>query len=128
MKRTKTNLSEEKLKKWIEQMYHKYKTVLFIEKYHLKIEADKEKNGYLASQFNYPYLDIKILYSVKFFEDWKKDKAEAERRLIHEFCHTITDQFYSVVVNFPTKVQIEEARERLTDHIAQIVNKHFKLL
>jgi hypothetical protein len=106
-------------------MYDKYKAVLFIEKYHLKIEKDLDKDRYLASQFNYPYLDAKILYSEKYLNDWQKNKLDAERRLIHEFTHIVTDQFYSVVINWPTKQAIEDARERLTDHIAQIINKHY---
>lgn len=121
-------MKEEQYKKWIKLMYDKYKSILFIEKYHLKVEkASKEDDYYLASKFNYPYLDIKILYSDKSLNDWKSNKRDAERRLIHEFCHTITDPFYAVVLDFPSKKQIEDQREILTDHIAQIVNKHFNL-
>ena len=120
---------EEQLIKWIEKMYHKYKGVLFIEKYNLKIKKDEDKDPvYLSSKFNHPYLDITILYSAEFLKDWKKDKKDAERRIIHEFCHTITDSFYNVVVKFPTKQDIENERETLTDHIAQIVNKHLTKL
>lgn len=119
---------EKQLTKWIEEMYHKYKGILFIEKYHLKVEKDKEEDRYLACQFNYPYLDAKILFSEKFLKDWQKDKLNAERRLIHEFCHIITDPFYAVVLDFPSRKQLEDQRERLTDHIAQIVNKHFTKL
>ena len=110
-------------------MYKKYATVLFIEKYHLRIkEKEKYETYYLASKFNYPYYDITIIYSKESMKDWKKDKRDAERRLIHEFCHTITDTFYAVVINWPTKNALEDAREQLTDHIAQIVNKHFNLI
>lgn len=116
-----------KLEIWIAEMFNKYKGILFIEKYHLKMEKDKEER-YLASKFNYPYLDIKILYSDGFLKDWEKNKRDAERRIIHEFCHSITDPFYSVVIDWPTKNSIENERERLTDHIAQIVNKHFTKL
>jgi len=120
---------EKQLIKWIEEMYHKYKGVLFIEKYHLKVKKDEDKDPcYLGSQFNHPYLDITILYSPEFLKDWQKNKKDAERRIIHEFCHTITDPFYSVVIKFPTKQDIENERETLTDHIAQIVNKHFTKL
>lgn len=108
-------------------MFKKYQSVLFLEKYHLSIEKNKT-DAYLASEFNYPYLDINILYSEKSLKDWIKDKRNAERRIIHEFCHTVTDPFYSVVLQWPTKEHIEAERERLTDHIAQIVNKHFNLV
>lgn len=122
-------MKEAQLKKWVAQMYEKYKAVLFIEKFHLKVEKDEREGRYLASEFNYPYLDIKILYSEKYLKDWLVDKRDAERRLIHEFCHTITDPYYSVTTErYVTKPQLEDARERLTDHIAQIINKHFNLL
>ncbi len=117
---------EKQLKKWIEVIYDKYKGVLFIEKYHLKSRPnEKDEDYYLASRFNYPYLDLTIIYSDKFIKDWKADKIDAERRLIHEFCHAITDPFYATVIDWPTKKKIEDERERLNDHIAQIVNKHF---
>lgn len=121
-------MKEKQLIKWIEQMYNKYKGVLFIEKHHLRIEKDTDKDSYLASRFNYPYLDIKILWTDDFLKDWVKDKKNAERRIIHEFCHTITDPLYSVILDFPSKKALESERERLTDHIAQIVNKHFTKL
>lgn len=120
---------EKQLIKWIEEMYHKYKATLFIEKYHLKCRLKKQDEYYyLASKFNYPYLDITIIYSEDFAKDWQKNKRDAERRIIHEFCHVITDPFYQVTTAWPTKQALEEARERMTDHIAQIVNKHFTKL
>lgn len=109
-------------------MYDKYKSILFIEKYDFKIKKDKEQK-YLASEFNYPYLDAKILWTDASLEDWKKDKSSAERRIIHEFCHIITDPFYcKATEKYVSKNEIEDERERLTDHIAQIVNKHFTKL
>ena len=119
---------QKQYEKWIFQMFDKYKFILFIEKYHLKTKEIKGEDDYMASRFNYPYLDIEIQWTQASLKDWIKDKRDAERRLIHEFCHTITDQFYAVVMRFPTKSQIEAEREMLTDHIAQIVNKHFNLL
>jgi hypothetical protein len=118
---------EKEFEKWGMKMYEKYKSVLFIEKFNITVEKDK-KDRYMASEFNYPYLDATIYYSDKALKDWVKDKKDSERRIIHEFCHIITDPFYAVVTNWPNKVQLEEARERMTDHIAQIVNKHFNLI
>lgn len=116
--------NEKQLIIWIREMYDKYKAILFIEKYNLVIEKEKE-DIYLGSKFNYPYLEMTITYSLKFLTHWQKNKKEAERRIIHEFCHTVTDPFYAIVLSWPTKTAIEESRERLTDHIAQIINKHF---
>lgn len=116
---------EKELKKWIILMYQKYKATLFIEKYHLKCRTpEKGEDYYLASKFNYPYLDITIIYSAEFLKDWEKNKIDAERRIIHEFCHTITDPFYQCANNYPSKERLHDERERMTDHIAQIVNKH----
>lgn len=110
---------------WVIKMFEKYKPILFIEKYSIKVEPDK-KGRYMASEFNYPYLDAKILYSDEALYDWKNDKKDAERRIVHEFSHIITDPFYCMAIeSFIPKQQIEDARERLTDHIAQIINKHF---
>lgn len=120
---------EKEYQKWIRKMYDKYKSVLFIEKYHLKCrKVEKNEDYYLASKFNYPYLDATIIYSDESLKDWQENKIDAERRLIHEFCHIITDPFYATVINWPSKTQIEAERERLTDHIAQIVNKNFTKL
>ena len=122
-------MKETPYEKWIRAMFEKYKGILFIEKYHLKMRPKtKEEDYYMASRFNYPYLDITIIYSEKSIKDWKENKRDAERRIVHEFCHTITDPFYAVVIDWPTKAHIEDARERMTDHIAQIVNKHFNLI
>jgi len=123
------DMKDKQLIKWIEEMYYKYKGVLFIEKYHLKCRSpEKDEDYYLASKFNYPYLDITIIYSEEFTKDWQKDKKNAERRLIHEFCHTITDPFYHTANNYPSKERLNDERERMTDHITQIVNKHFTKL
>jgi len=120
---------EKEYKKWIEEMYNKYAPILFIEKYNLNSRiAESDEDYYLASKFNYPYLDATIIYSKKAIEDWKKDKKNSERKIVHEFCHIITDPFYATVCNWPAKDQLEQARERMNDHIAQIVNKHFNLI
>ncbi len=125
-----TQIDKKKYEGWIRQMFEKYANVLFIEKYHLKMRIKSEdEDYYLASKFNYPYLDIVIIYSEKSFKDWAKDSKDAERRMIHEFCHTITDPFYCVTNDrYVSSRQVEDARERMTDHIAQIVNKHFNLI
>ena len=120
-------IKEKQYQEWIRQMFKKYQPILFLDPYHLKLK--KVKDNYLASKFNYPYLDIDIEYSDESIKDWVENKKDAERRMIHEFCHTITDTFYNVSVDrYCTKSQMEDARERLTDHIAQIVNKHFNLI
>lgn len=117
--------NKDKYEKWIKEMFDKYRSVLFLEKYRLEIEYSDEKGApMLATDCNYPYLDIVITYTDKALNDFLKNKKRSERWIVHEFCHIVTDSFYSTVVRWPTKQAIEDARERLTDHIAQIVNLH----
>lgn len=116
---------EQELKDFIQMMFDKYAPILFIDKYHLTSRlSTKEEGYYLASRFNYPYLDITIIYSGDAIENLQKDPMKLKRQIIHEFCHVITDPFYSVCMGYSTKEQIENERERMVDHISQIINKH----
>lgn len=116
---------EKEFKKFIEDMFKKYAPILFIDKYHLTSRMiDKDESYYLASRFNYPYLDITIIYSKEAIDNYFKNKSKVKRQVIHEFCHVITDPFYSVCMGYSTKEQIENERERMVDHISQIINKH----
>lgn len=122
--------NEKEYKKWIDAMFNKYSPILFLMAYHLTSELKKDdESHYLSSEFNFPYYDIKIWYSERAINDWMKNKIDAERRMIHEFCHTITDEFYEAALRrFINKEDLNDKRESLTDHIAQIVNKHFNLM
>ena len=113
---------EKEYRNFIEQMFNKYSPILFMQKYDLGVIKD-DKN-YLASKFNYPYLDVTIEYSDDAIDQYKRDKGIAERELLHEFCHVITDQFYVTCIGYHSKEQMEQARERMVDHIAQIINKN----
>ncbi len=117
-------IQEKEYTKFIEKMYNKYSPILFMQKYNLGYV--KENKTYLASRFNYPYLDIIIEYSDEAIKQYKEDKQRAERELLHEFCHVITDGFYQTCNGYASKEQIEQSRERMVDHIAQIIRKHLK--
>jgi len=123
-------MKEKQYVKWVREMFKKYAPILFIEQYHLKVTPlPKDDDTFLSSTFNYPYLDIEINYSKKAVETWSEDKKDSERRLIHEFCHTITDPIYELSIErYVSKGQLNDAREHLTDHIAQIINKHYNLI
>lgn len=123
----KTTNKEHQFKRLIEDLFKKYAPILFIDKYHLASRmVEKDEGYYLASRFNYPYLDITIIYSQDAIDDMSKDLAKVKRQIVHEFCHVITDPFYSVCVGYSTKEQIENERERMVDHISQIVYKNIK--
>jgi hypothetical protein len=112
----------EQYEKFAKEMFEKYKSILFIEKYNLYLKYDNEK--YLTSKFHYPYLNLTISYSDKSLKNWEKDKIDAEHELVHEFVHAITDPFYYLANNrYVSSDEVERERERLTDHIAKIVSK-----
>ena len=118
----KTTKLEKEYIDFIKKMYKKYAPILFMEKY--EVGCTKNNDVYLASKFNYPYLDVTIEYSDRAIDWYKANKQVAERELLHEFCHVITDQFYVTCIGYHSKEQMEQARERMVDHIAQIINKH----
>lgn len=86
-----------------------------------------EENGYLSCLYRYPYNDGIIQFSEHSFEDWQSEPAAYhERKILHEMCHLLTDPLYSkTTTQFPSRSEVEDERERLTDHIAVVV---FKLL
>lgn len=111
-----------KYEKWVREMFTKYKGILFIEKYELYFKKTEEH--YLGSKFHFPYNNLTIEYSEKAIKNWKKDKADAECEIIHEFIHPVTDPLYNLAYRqFKTKDEVEDARENLTDHIAKMVFK-----
>jgi hypothetical protein len=85
------------------------------------------KESLMEHNFNYPYKTTVIRYSDHTFDD-KDTKKELERCLIHELCHTLTDPLYNYGFDrFVTKETLNNERERLTDHIANIIVKLFKI-
>jgi hypothetical protein len=118
----------EKFAEWILKIFDKYKRILFLEQFSVKVRYDKDTD-YMASKVHYPYYDATFLFSEDAIDSWKEDSLRMENVMVHEFCHLITDPFYCVAIQrHVDKTTVEEARERLTDHISQIVNKNFNLI
>lgn len=76
--------------------------------------------------FAYPYKDIQVRYSVDVLQDFiDGNTRDAFQVLVHEMCHPLTDPLYGVATDrYCNKTQMENEREALTDHIANIVLKH----
>ena len=89
------------------------------------IQFNKDKPEVSDCKFNYPYQTIKVRYSKCIYEDWeKKDYRAAIEVLIHEMCHPLTDGLYAKATSrYCTKDEVEDEREKLTDHIANILVK-----
>lgn len=117
---------DKEFEKFAHKVYDKYKKKLLIENSNFSIrKISKEEHPYLAMQFAYPYLELQILYTDEPVKEFNEFPIEVERKLVHELCHFITDPLYAVSTNFyKSKSEIEDQRERLTDHIAMIAFKN----
>ena len=83
------------------------------------------KSSVASCHHSYPYNSIRIYYSNQELREFKEDKKSLMGTLIHEMAHPLTDPLYHVGVNrYVTGQQIENEREKLTDHIANIVLKN----
>ena len=110
--------------KFIEECIEKYQSVLKITHFTFTIQETKT-DEYLACRHRYPYNDGMIIYSQESFGDWQKEPLKYhERKILHEMCHLITDPLYTkATTQFTSRSEIEDERERLTDHIAVVVHK-----
>lgn len=108
---------------WAQELLKRYKTILRLDHFHpLQLEFKKGHPG-AECQFYYPYSSITVRYGESIKEYYDEGNEEmATKILVHELCHAITDAFYAKSVNqWRSKEEIEDERERLTDHIANIV-------
>lgn len=87
----------------------------------------ENKNAY-AECVNYdPYVSIIINCSHELLSDFKKKSKHKgiKDTLIHEMCHPLTDPLFNRgSERFITSENISKEREKLTDHIANILITH----
>ena len=83
----------------------------------------QNSDAHADCHFHYPYKTITIGYSDALIKDWKAKKYSAVIGVLtHEMCHPITDPLYAKAAStWRTKGEVEDERERLTDHIANII-------
>jgi len=112
---------------WANKKLKELQKLLLLEHFLLqpiKPTEDSEEAPYC--KFHYPYQTIDIFYN-KFILDkyLEGNKQKALEILTHEMCHPLTDEFYSKGFNrFTGKEDLEQSREKLTDHIANIILEH----
>lgn len=111
--------------KWAIPLLKKAQKILLIEHYEpLDIEHREDVN-YAECACHQPYQSITIRYSDKVVEDWKKEKSSVIGVLVHEMMHVVTDPFYHVAVQrYTNGREMEDARERMTDHLTNIILKN----
>ncbi len=103
------------------------KTLLLEDHAPLTIETPcKSQNADAECQFRYPYKSIIIRYEQSLADRWHKGEREyVNKVLTHEMCHVLTDPLYAKATSrFLTRDEIEDERERLTDHLANILVKN----
>ncbi len=111
-------LTEEEILRLIKE----YQSVLLLDRLIFKVHYGLEKDTSLAeSAFHYPYLDATIRYGDELVNK-VKNKQDITHIILHEMCHSITDPLYSKAMQrLVSRDEIEDERERLTDHIANII-------
>lgn len=116
--------------KWSMPVLKKLQDVLLLNDFFpLEIEPS-EKDDTSECLVAYPYRSITVRYSNNLLQDWKKKKMDLVLSvLIHEMCHPITDPLYCKAVSrYAGKEEIEDEREGLTDHLANIIIKNIKII
>lgn len=121
---------QKQFEKWANKILKELQEVYLLQHFDLKpIKFNKnETKAQATCTFNFPYNTIQINYSKDLYEDWeKKDYVDVIGTLIHEMGHPLTDELYSKGYSrFCGKEEIEDAREKLTDHFANIILKLYK--
>lgn len=124
-----TKKTHKEFEKWALPYLKKFQKILLLQHFSpLKIEYEPGmKEASAKCTFHYPYQSITVRYSDDLFKDWQKG-INVTPTLLHEMCHPLTDPLYSVGYDrYVTKDQLENEREKLTDHIANIILENIKL-
>lgn len=111
--------------KWAMPKLEKLQKILLLEDFHpLRIEPSNTNAS--ECQFNYPYKSITIRYSQELLNKWENgDKQHVLDVLTHEMFHPITDPLYAKSTSrWASKDEVEDERERLTDHLTNIIRKN----
>ena len=117
---------KKQFEKWANVKLLELRKIMLLEHFDLKAVQPCEKDEASYCKFDHPYQTIRIFYAKRVYEDWEKgDKLSALGTLAHEMCHPLTDDLYSKSFDrFCGKKELEDSRERLTDHISNIILKH----
>lgn len=120
--------SHKQFEKWAWPHLRALQKLLLLEDYYpLELEFKPNAPNINAEcQFYYPYKTITIRYSNSLVNNWRKKKYRSVlATLAHEMAHVVTDPLYAKACNmWRSKDELEDERERLTDHLANIVMKN----
>ncbi len=117
-----------KFEKWANSELLKIQGILLLNHFTLQPISSKieSKSARAECKLNYPYKDINVCYSEELMKEWEEGKVgDVFQILVHEMCHPLTDPLYCVgMERMVSKDQMENEREALTDHIANIIIKN----
>jgi hypothetical protein len=118
-----------KFEKWAKIILLKVQKIVLVEDFtpvSLEYKKKLRHDAIAECECEYPYKTITINYSDELVEMFDKKKfRELTNILVHEMCHPITDPLYQkAIYRYIGSNEVEDERERLTDHIAGIVIKN----
>ena len=104
---------------YIWDLIFKYIPILRLQ--YFLFEVKRKPVDYMECKLCYPYLNAEIYYSDQAEAEWA-DGKNMEQIILHELCHLLTDPLYiKAFARFVSSQEIEDERERVTDHICNIV-------
>lgn len=113
--------------KWAMPQLRKLQKLYLLEHFEpLRIETTDKENVVAECAISYPYQSITIRYSSELTKDFRDKKfSSIMATLAHEMAHPLTDPLYwKATGRYSSKEEINDEREKLTDHIANILIKN----
>jgi hypothetical protein len=115
-------MTKQQAKKWIEQKAEKYKQTLFLSGYNLNVEYKNTNDSIMRARPTFPYKEMCLEFGDEMINEIRTNKKQAERIVLHEVVHTLTDPLYiKGTRRFISDQEIEDEREALTDKITMIL-------
>lgn len=109
------------MKEWILKEMKKWQKVLHLEDMTLTVEYEKI-NAIMQAECRYPYKEIILKYHDAMVQEIKTNKQQAQRTVLHEMLHAVTDPLYSKGYSrFISENEIENEREAVTDKLTNII-------
>lgn len=97
--------------------------ILLLDNQHpIELKSKELKSAWATFDSAYPYKSITINYS---HDLTKEPDRKIKDILIHEMCHALTDPLYlKGNSRYVTTDELNDVREELTDHLANVVIKN----
>ncbi len=112
--------TRKQFEKYIARVVDKYQKILLLQNHSISVKCDGG-DAYFTCLHAYPYLNEVITYNNKAFKDWVSG-VNMKEFIVHEVCHALTDPLYNKALKrYIAPDEVEHERERLTDHICNIV-------